>query len=113
MSRSKQLEVGRSQATLDQVKVVEQDWEEAEERLLLEVQALLFVHVGKHEHDGGENLREIVDLSLIAVDAGCIPVARHDVHDQPRHSVHCLERKAKLACVNVLNMATEGQLRGL
>ena len=46
-NREEELEVRSTKASLDSAKIVQEAREEAEERLLLEVGALLFVHVGK------------------------------------------------------------------
>ena len=81
------------------MQVIEEAGEEAEERLLLEVRALFFVHVGKHDHEDGQDLRQVVDLRLVVVDAGRIAVILDDVHDQARHGIQRLERETIFPCV--------------
>lgn len=65
------------------MQIIDQAREEAEEGLLLERGSLFLVHVSKHQDKDRKNLGQVMNLRLVVVDAGCIPVVLDDVDDEP------------------------------
>ena len=104
------MEIGTAELSLDSMQITEEAREEPEERLLLEVRALFFVHVGEHQNDDGQNLCQIVNLRLVVVHARCIAVILDDVHDQTRHGIQGLESETELSSIDMLDVAVDTRL---
>lgn len=95
---------------LDTVKIIDQAREKAEERLLLEVGALLFVRAGKNKDEDGQNLRQVMNFGLVIVDTRSISVILDDVNNEPRHCIQWLECVIEISCSYAFDVAVDAGL---
>lgn len=104
----KKLEVGSPELTFNRMEVVNEAREEPEEWLLLEVDTLLFMHIGDDEDKDRQNLRQVMDLGMVVVNATRIPVVLDDECDQAGQSIQRLETRA---AVGILQVCVDTRLR--
>lgn len=89
------------------MQIVEKAGEEAEEWLLLELSTLFLMHVRKNQDNNREDLGQVMDFSLLVVDAGCVSVILDDVNYQAGHRIQSLERIGELPSVDALEVAVD------
>jgi len=51
-----------------------------------------------------------MNLCLVVVDAGCIPVILDDVHNELRHGIQSKERIVVIPCRHALNVTVDTRL---
>lgn len=102
---NEQLEVCCTKICFDVVQVIDQTGEEAEERLLLELWTLLFMHICKDQYENRENFGEVVDLGLIVVDTGSVSVVFDYVDDESRDGIQSLEGLLELTGSDAFKVA--------
>jgi len=69
------------------------------------------VHISEDQDDDRQNLREVMNFSLVVIDTTCVSVILDDVNNEPRHGIKSLKGIVKLPGSDAFHVAVNASLK--